>query len=86
MAQASRVEELVRRVADEYDALSKQLKTIAQYVTESESAQMLPEDREYMNELVVVHVLDNSFTVRRSLAQMLFRALNNYEAESQGEE
>ena len=59
---------------------------LAQYVTESESAQMLPEDREYMNELVVVHVLDNSFTVRRSLAQMLFRALNNYEAESQGEE
>ena len=35
MAQASRVEELVRRVADEYDALSKQLKTIAQYVTEN---------------------------------------------------
>lgn len=59
---------------------------LAQHVTESESAQMLPEDREYMNELVVVHVLDNSFTVRRSLAQMLFRGLNNYEAESQGEE
>ena len=33
MAQESRVEELVRRVAGEYDGLSKQLKTIAQYIT-----------------------------------------------------
>ena len=33
MAQDSRVEELVRRVAAEYDGLSKQLKTIAQYIT-----------------------------------------------------
>lgn len=35
MAQDSKVEELVRRVAGEYDELSKQLKTIAQYITEN---------------------------------------------------
>jgi len=34
MAQDSKVEDLVRRVAGEYDELSKQLKTIAKYITE----------------------------------------------------
>lgn len=35
MAQDSKVDDLVQRVASEYDGLSKQLKTIAQYVTEN---------------------------------------------------
>lgn len=35
MAQDSKVDDLVQRVASEYDALSKQLKTIAQYITEN---------------------------------------------------
>ena len=34
MAQDSKVDDLVQRVASEYDELSKQLKTIAQYITE----------------------------------------------------
>ncbi len=34
MAQDSKVEDLVQRVAREYDALSKQLKVIAKYITE----------------------------------------------------
>jgi hypothetical protein len=34
MAQDNRVEDLIQRVAREYDDLSKQLKLIAQYITE----------------------------------------------------
>lgn len=34
MAQDSKVDDLIRQVVDEYDALSKQLKNIAQYITE----------------------------------------------------
>jgi len=35
MAQESKVDDLVKRVASEYDTLSKQLKTIAQFITEN---------------------------------------------------
>ena len=34
MAQDNRVEDLIQRVAREYDDLSKQLKLIAQYIAE----------------------------------------------------
>ena len=46
MAQDNAVEDLVQRVAREYDGLSKQLKLIAQYITE------------HRQQMVIVRILD----------------------------
>ena len=47
MAQSNKVEDLVQRVAREYDGLSKQLKLIAQYIS-SNRPDLAEEVREVM--------------------------------------
>lgn len=57
---------------------------LVQYAVERDS--MGSEDREYMNEFVVIHMLESSVSVRRCVAEALYSALNHYTCESRGEE